>query len=141
MKNILSILFLFALLASSCSEDELVRNQSSKSLKFTASFEENESRTYMGEGNLSECGFVIKLHDGKAFYEYSLDEVKGDKAEVEAKCMELESGLKQLDASLEWVKKNIDLNNEYNKDYRKFVSLMNMNNHLLDLKILLFDFH
>ena len=52
MKNILSILFLFALLASSCSEDELVRNQSSKSLKFTASFEENESRTYMGEGNL-----------------------------------------------------------------------------------------
>ena len=52
MKKILSILFLFALLASSCSEDELVRNQSSKSLKFTASFEENESRTYMGEGNL-----------------------------------------------------------------------------------------
>jgi hypothetical protein len=51
MKKILSILFLFALLASSCSEDELVRNQSSKSLKFTASFEENESRTYMGEGN------------------------------------------------------------------------------------------
>ena len=52
MKNILSILFLFALLASSCSEDEWVRNQSSNSLKFTASFEENESRTYMGEGNL-----------------------------------------------------------------------------------------
>ena len=52
MKNILSIMFLFALLASSCSEDELVRNQSSNSLKFTASFEENESRTYMGEGNL-----------------------------------------------------------------------------------------
>ena len=39
----------------------------------------------MGEGNLSECGFVIKLHDGKAFYEYSLDDVKGDKAELAAK--------------------------------------------------------
>ena len=54
MKNILSIMFLFAILASSCSEDELVKNQSSSfdSLKFTASFEENESRTYIEEGNL-----------------------------------------------------------------------------------------
>ena len=34
----------------------------------------------MGEGRISECGFVIKMHDGKAFYEYSLDDVKGDKA-------------------------------------------------------------
>ncbi len=39
----------------------------------------------MGEGNLSECGFVIKMHDGKAFYEYSLDDVKGDKAELAKK--------------------------------------------------------
>lgn len=52
MKNILSIMFLFALLASSCSEDELVKNQSANSLKFTASFEEDESRTYVEEGNL-----------------------------------------------------------------------------------------
>lgn len=41
--------------------------------------------------------------------------LESEKVEVEARCMELESGLKQLDASLEWVKKNIDLNNEYNK--------------------------
>ena len=52
MKNILSIMFLFALLASSCSEDELAKNQTVNSLKFTASFEENESRTYVEEGNL-----------------------------------------------------------------------------------------
>ena len=41
--------------------------------------------------------------------------LESEKAEVEAKCMELECSLKQLDASLAWVKKNIDLNNEYNK--------------------------
>lgn len=32
----------------------------------------------IGEGNLSECGFVIKMHDGRAFFEYSLDDVNGD---------------------------------------------------------------
>ena len=26
-----------------------------------------------------ECGFVIKMHDGKAFFEYSLDDISGDK--------------------------------------------------------------
>lgn len=26
-----------------------------------------------------ECGFVVKLHDGRAFYEYSLDDLSGDK--------------------------------------------------------------
>lgn len=26
-----------------------------------------------------ECGFVVKMHDGKAFYEYSLDDISGDK--------------------------------------------------------------
>lgn len=41
--------------------------------------------------------------------------LESEKAEVEAKYMELESSLKQLDESLAWVKKNIDLNNEYNK--------------------------
>ena len=39
----------------------------------------------MGEGNMSECGFVIKLHDGKAFYEYSLDDIKGDKTALAKK--------------------------------------------------------
>ena len=26
-----------------------------------------------------QCGFVVKLHNGKAFYEYSLDDISGDK--------------------------------------------------------------
>ena len=54
MKKFLSIIFLFALLASSCSQDELVKNQTSSldSLTFTASLEENESRTYIEDGNL-----------------------------------------------------------------------------------------
>lgn len=54
MKNILSIVFLFTLLASSCNEDELVKNQSASinSLIFTASIEGNESRTYIEKGKL-----------------------------------------------------------------------------------------
>ncbi len=32
----------------------------------------------IGEGSLSECGFVIKMHNGRAFFEYSLDDISGD---------------------------------------------------------------
>ena len=32
----------------------------------------------ISEGNLSECGFVIKMHNGRAFFEYSLDDISGD---------------------------------------------------------------
>lgn len=32
-----------------------------------------------GEG---ECGFVVKMHDGRAFFEYSLDDLSGDKEEL-----------------------------------------------------------
>ena len=39
----------------------------------------NRMSSNIGEGNLSECGFVIKMHNGKAFYEYSLDDISGDK--------------------------------------------------------------
>ena len=45
----------------------------------------NRRSSSIGEGNLSECGFVIKMHDGRAFYEYSLDDVSGDKAALAAK--------------------------------------------------------
>ncbi len=34
--------------------------------------------TNIGEGSLSECGFVIKMHDGRAFFEYSLDDIGQD---------------------------------------------------------------
>lgn len=39
----------------------------------------NKKSSSIGEGNLSECGFVIKMHNGKAFFEYSLDDISGDK--------------------------------------------------------------
>ncbi|MBQ8407229.1 MAG: TldD/PmbA family protein [Clostridia bacterium] len=45
----------------------------------------NKRSSNIGEGNLSECGFVIKMHDGKAFFEYSLDDVSGDKAALAEK--------------------------------------------------------
>jgi len=32
-----------------------------------------------------ECGFVVKMHDGRSFFEYSLDDISGDKAELAAK--------------------------------------------------------
>ena len=35
----------------------------------------NTSSVRDGSG---ECGFVVKMHDGKAFYEYSLSEINGD---------------------------------------------------------------
>jgi TldD protein len=38
----------------------------------------NKRSSNIGEGNLSECGFVIKMHNGRAFYEYSLDDIGGD---------------------------------------------------------------
>ena len=41
----------------------------------------------ISEGSLSECGFVIKLHNGRAFFEYSLDDVSGDKVALAEKIM------------------------------------------------------
>ena len=29
-----------------------------------------------------ECGFVVKMHDGRSFFEYSLDDISGDKKEL-----------------------------------------------------------
>ena len=38
----------------------------------------NRRMTDISEGSLTECGFVVKMHDGHAFFEYSLDDVRGD---------------------------------------------------------------
>ncbi len=45
----------------------------------------NRSTSSIGEGNQSECGFVVTLHDGKSFYEYSLDDISGNKTELAEK--------------------------------------------------------
>ena len=38
----------------------------------------NRKMTDISEGSITECGFVVKMHDGRAFFEYSLDDVRGD---------------------------------------------------------------
>ena len=45
----------------------------------------NKRSSNIGEGRLSECGFVVKLSNGGAFYEYSLDDISGDKAALAEK--------------------------------------------------------
>ena len=54
MKKILSIFFFFAVLACGCSEEGMLSKQTENSecVTFTAAFEQNESRTYIEEGNL-----------------------------------------------------------------------------------------
>lgn len=39
----------------------------------------NKNTSGINEGNISECGFVVKLHNGKSFFEYSLDDISGNK--------------------------------------------------------------
>ncbi len=47
-------------------------------VKSTA-FLANRKMTDINEGSMTECGFVIKMHDGRSFFEYSLDDIRGDK--------------------------------------------------------------
>lgn len=48
----------------------------------------NRKMTDISEGSMTECGFVIKMHDGKSFFEYSLDDIRGDKAALAAKIVD-----------------------------------------------------
>ena len=68
MKNLVSFVFLLALLVSGCSEEEMLRNGTSASGEgrtFTTSFEKNESRTYVENGVYSRWteGDRISLFD------------------------------------------------------------------------------
>ena len=38
----------------------------------------NRNTSDIGEGGAAECGFVVKMHDGHAFFEYSIDDISGD---------------------------------------------------------------
>ena len=38
----------------------------------------NRTVSDIGEGGAAECGFVVKMHNGRAFFEYSIDDVTGD---------------------------------------------------------------
>ena len=48
----------------------------------------NRRTSSMSEGGASERGFVVKLNDGRAFYEYSTDDISGDKAQLAQKIAE-----------------------------------------------------
>ncbi len=58
----------------------------SKNFKYVSVLgSETHALTYHADKNLSsvsekegECGFVIKMHDGRAFYEYSVNDISGD---------------------------------------------------------------
>lgn len=38
----------------------------------------NRSVSDIGEGGGAECGFVVKMHNGRSFFEYSVDDISGD---------------------------------------------------------------
>ena len=42
----------------------------------------------IGEGSASECGFVIKMHNGRAFFEYSIDDITGDTSALASRIIE-----------------------------------------------------
>ena len=48
----------------------------------------NRMMSDISEGSMSECGFVIKLHNGRSFFEYSLDDISGDKAALAQKIID-----------------------------------------------------
>lgn len=48
----------------------------------------NRRSSNISEGGASECGFVVKLNDGRSFYEYSTDDISGDKQQLAQKIVD-----------------------------------------------------
>lgn len=85
MKNILSLLFPLTILISGCNLEEWQNSQiySQDGRTFTASFEQNETRTYIENGNLLRwnAGDQISLFDGNTLNrQYQFDGKTGDNA-------------------------------------------------------------
>ena len=81
MKNIIFIYSLLILLVSGCSQEESIFSSSTNSVKFTATFEQNESRTYIEEGKYLRWtkGDQISLFDGNTLnLQYQFDGATGD---------------------------------------------------------------
>jgi hypothetical protein len=83
MKNSLWISFLLALLVSGCSQEDVLKNEPSvpEGRIFTTSFESDESRTYVGDDNLSywTADDRISLFDGNTLNrQYRFDGKTGD---------------------------------------------------------------
>ena len=85
MKNISSLLFPLAILIIGCSQEELQNPEidSQGGRIFTAAFEQNETRTYVEDGNLLRwnAGDQISLFDGNTLNrQYQFDGETGDNA-------------------------------------------------------------
>ena len=83
MKDSLWISFLLALLVSGCSQEDVLKNEPSvpEGRIFTTSFESDESRTYVGDDNLSywTADDRISLFDGNTLNrQYRFDGKTGD---------------------------------------------------------------
>lgn len=81
MNKHLSLILLFAIVVSGCNQEEILRNESTNSRTFTASFAQNESRTYIEEGNLLRwtTGDLISLFDSNTLnQQYKFDGKTGD---------------------------------------------------------------
>ena len=48
----------------------------------------NRNTSDIGEGGSAECGFVVKMHNGRAFFEYSIDDIAGDIGALASKIIE-----------------------------------------------------
>lgn len=70
--------------------DELQKSFSYVSILGTdvrsTSFRVDRKSSAAAEG-MSECGFVVKMHDGRSFFEYSLDNISGDKSEIASRIL------------------------------------------------------
>ena len=83
MKTKLFFIYLFAILVCGCRQDELYIDQSANERTFTASFEQNSTRTYVEEGNLLRWteGDQISLFDSNTLNrQYQFDGETGDNA-------------------------------------------------------------
>ena len=47
-----------------------------------------DRKSAMARDGNGECGFVVKMHDGRAFFEYSADDISGDKKELAERILE-----------------------------------------------------
>ncbi len=54
----------------------------------TATVIRADRKSSMVQDGRGECGFVVKLHDGRAFFEYSLDDISGDKEALAEKIVQ-----------------------------------------------------
>ena len=81
MKNMLSLILLISILVSGCSQEEFLKNQTTNLPKITAGFEQNESRTYIEEGNLlrwSENDQISFFYKSTLNLQYKFDGETGD---------------------------------------------------------------